>query len=70
VEFDDVGPLLQKNRYALIQRRLGQTPCVQCRIVDERWELRSRPGEKDDSMSAIKTPESFWFAKEYLVEAL
>lgn len=66
----EVTQLLQKNRYVLVQRRLGQRPCTACRVVDERWDLRSRQDEKDGSMAAFKTPETYWFAKEYLVERL
>ena len=66
----DITQLLQKNRYVLVQRRLGQRPCSDCRVVDERWDLRSRQDEKDGSMAAFKTPETYWFAKEYLVERL
>jgi FtsH-binding integral membrane protein len=66
----DVTQLLQKNRYVLVQRRLGQRPCTGCRVVDERWDLRSRQDEKDGTMAAFKTPETYWFAKEYLVERL
>ena len=66
----EVTTLLQKNRYVLVQRRLGQLPCTACRVVDERWDLRSRQDEKDGSMAAFKTPETYWFAKEYLVERL
>ena len=65
----EVLQLLQKNRYVLVQRRLGQAPCTACRVLDERWDLRSRQDEKDGSMAAFKTPETYWFAKEYLVEA-
>ena len=64
----EVMRLLQKNRYVLVQRRLGQLPCTACRVVDERWDLRSRQDEKDGTMAAFKTPETYWFAKEYLVE--
>ncbi len=66
----EVMRLLQKNRYVLVQRRLGQLPCIACRVVDERWDLRSRQDEKDGTMAAFKTPETYWFAKEYLVERL
>ena len=66
----EVLKLLQKTRYVLVQRRLGQVPCTACRIVDERWDLRSRQDEKDGTMAAFKTPETYWFAKEYMVERL
>ncbi len=65
-----VAEQLQKNRYVLVQRRLGQAPCTACRILDVRWDLRSRQDEKDGSMAAFKTPETYWFAREYLVERL
>ena len=64
----EVLKLLEKNRYVLVQRRLGQRPCTACRVVDERWDLRSRQDEKDGSLAAFRTPETYWFAKEYLVE--
>jgi len=65
-----VAEQLQKNRYVLVQRRLGQVPCTACRILDARWDLRSRQDERDGAMAAFKTPETYWFAKEYLVERL
>ena len=64
----DVQALLASSRYALVQRRLGQAPCVQCRIVDVRWDLRSRQEAKEGVWAALKTPDTYWFAKEYLVE--
>ena len=72
VDFADVEGLLKTHRYALVQRRPGQLPCepTVCRIVDERWDLRSRQSEKDGTMAAFKSPETFWYAKEYLVERL
>ena len=54
----------------LVQRRIGQAPCARCRIIDERWDLRSRQDENDGFMAAFKTPETYWYAKEYLVEPL
>ena len=70
VDYADVEALFKTSRYVLVQRRVGQAPCTQCRILDERWDLRSRQDEKDGSMAAFKTPETFWYAKEYLVERL
>ncbi|MDB5938921.1 MAG: 4-amino-4-deoxy-L-arabinose transferase and related glycosyltransferase of family-like protein [Polaromonas sp.] len=54
----------------LVQRRIGQAPCAKCRIIDERWDLRSRQDENDGFMAAFRTPETYWYAKEYLVEPL
>ncbi|RYX96772.1 MAG: phospholipid carrier-dependent glycosyltransferase [Comamonadaceae bacterium] len=70
VDYADVETLLKNNRYVLVQRRPGQLPCAPalCRIVDERWDLRSRQNEKGGAMAAIRHPETFWYAKEYLVE--
>ena len=70
VDYQDVDALLTTSRYALVQRRVGQPPCSHCRILDERWDLRSRQDEKDGTMAAFKTPETYWYAKEYLVERL
>ncbi|MGH8858781.1 MAG: ArnT family glycosyltransferase, partial [Polaromonas sp.] len=70
VDYQDVEALFKTSRYALVQRRVGQSPCEQCRILDERWDLRSRQDEKDGTMAAFKTPETYWYAKEYLVERL
>ena len=66
----EVQQLLQKSRFVLVQRRLGQAPCTACHVIDERWDLRSRQDEKDGLMAALKTPGAYWFAKEYLVERL
>ena len=68
VDYADTDALLQTSRYALVQRRKGQPPCAQCRIIDTRWDLRSRQSEKDGTMAAFKTPETYWYAQEYLVE--
>ena len=68
VDYADVDALLKTSRYALVQRRVGQQPCAQCRIIDQRWDLRSRQDKKDGTMAAFKAPESYWFAQEYLVE--
>ncbi|MDB5928840.1 MAG: 4-amino-4-deoxy-L-arabinose transferase and related glycosyltransferase of family-like protein, partial [Polaromonas sp.] len=69
VDFADVEGLFKASRYVLVQRRIGQPPCGSgCRIVDERWDIRSRQDENDGFMAAFKTPETYWYAKEYLVE--
>ena len=70
VDYANVDELLKTNRYALVQRRLGQAPCTQCRIIDMRWDLRSRQSEKDGMKAAFRTPETYFFAQEYLVERL
>ena len=70
VDFADVEGLFKTSRYVLVQRRIGQKPCTACRILDERWDLRSRQDENDGFMAALKTPETYWYAKEYLVEPL
>ena len=70
VDYANVDELLRTNRYALVQRRLGQAPCTQCRIIDMRWDLRSRQDEKDGVKAAFKTPETYFYAQEYLVERL
>lgn len=70
VDYTDMGALFKTTRYALVQRRMGQPPCTACRIIDVRWDLRSRQDEKEGTMAAFKTPETFWYAQEYLVERL
>ena len=70
VDFAGVDALLKTSRYALVARRIGQMPCTQCRIIDERWDLRSRQDASEGTWAAFKTPETFWYAREYLVEAL
>ncbi|ABM35640.1 ArnT family glycosyltransferase [Polaromonas naphthalenivorans] len=70
VDYADVEGLFKTSRYVLVQRRIGQPPCTRCRIIDERWDLRSRQDENDGFMAALKTPETYWYAKEYLVEPL
>jgi len=70
VDFTDVESLFKTGRYVLVQRRVGQAPCTRCRVLDERWDLRSRQDENDGVMAAFKTPETYWYAKEYLVEPL
>lgn len=68
VDFQDVDALLQTNRYVLVARRIGQAPCTKCRIIDERWDLRSRQDPSEGTWAAITTPDTFWYAKEYLVD--
>lgn len=70
VDYTDVEALFKTSRYALVQRRVGQAPCVQCRILDVRWDLRSRQDDKEGTLAAFKTPETYWYAQEYLVERL
>ena len=70
VNFANVDALLETSRYALVARRIGQPPCTQCRIIDERWDLRSRQDPSEGTWAALKTPDTFWYAKEYLVESL
>jgi len=70
VDYDDLDTLLKTHRYALVQRRVGQAPCTDCRIIDRRWDLRSRQDEKDGMKAAFKTPETYFYAQEYLVERL
>ena len=64
-----VQALLKAGRYAVVQRRLGQAPCSACRIVDARWDLRA---SRDDGsvMEALRSPETYWYAREYIVEPL
>ena len=68
VDYKDVDALLKTSRYALVARRIGQAPCTGCRIVDSRWDLRSRQDPSEGTWAALKTPDTFWYAKEYLVE--
>ena len=70
VDYAPVDALFKTSRYALVQRRKGQLPCTNCRIIDVRWDLRSRQDASEGTWAAIKTPDTFWYAKEYLVEAL
>ena len=70
VDFADVDALLKTSRYALVTRRIGQAPCTNCRIIDSRWDLRSRQNPSEGTWAALKTPDTFWYAKEYLVERL
>jgi len=68
VDYQDVNALFNNTRYALVQRRVGQKPCDACRILDERWDLRSRQDEREGTLGAFRSPETYWYAKEYLVE--
>ena len=68
VDFADVDALFKTSRYALVARRIGQAPCTSCRVIDERWDLRSRQDPSEGTWAALKTPDTFWYAKEYLVE--
>ncbi len=68
VDFAGVDTLLKTSRYVLVTRRIGQLPCTQCRIIDERWDLRSRQDPSEGTWAALQTPDTFWYAKEYLVE--
>ncbi|MFS2033373.1 ArnT family glycosyltransferase [Polaromonas sp. CT11-55] len=68
VDYQDVDALFKNTRYVLVQRRPGEKPCEQCRVIDERWDLRSRQDEKEGTLGAFKSPETYWYAKEYLVE--
>ena len=68
VNYADVDALFKTSRYAVVARRIGQTPCTNCRIIDARWDLRSRQDPSEGTWAAIKTPDTFWYAQEYLVE--
>ena len=70
VDYASVDELLKTHRYALVQRRVRQIPCTACRIIDMRWDLRSRQDEKDGMKAAFKTPETYFYAQEYLVERI
>ena len=70
VDYADVDSLLKISRYALVARRAGQAPCTACNIIDERWDIRSRQDDKEGPWAALQTPETFWYAKEYLVERI
>lgn len=70
VDYTDVDALFKTSHYALVQRRVGQAPCEQCRILDVRWDLRSRQEASEGTLAAFKTPETYWYAQEYLVERL
>ena len=66
----DVDALLKTSRFALVQRRKGQLPCSQCRVVDARWDIRSRQDSKEGTFAALTSPDTFWYSREYLVERL
>ena len=68
VDYADIDTLLKTSRFALVQRRKGQVPCTQCRIIDSRWDIRSRQDPSEGTWAALKTPDTFWYAQEYLVE--
>ena len=70
VDFADVDAVLKNTRYALVQRRKGQPPCTDCRIVDVRWDIRSRQDPKEGTWAALTSPDTFWYSQEYLVERL
>ena len=70
VDFAEVDALLKTSRYALVARRIGQVPCNNCRIIDSRFDLRSRQDPSEGTWAALKTPDTFWYAKEYLVEQI
>jgi 4-amino-4-deoxy-L-arabinose transferase-like glycosyltransferase len=70
VDYANVDALLRNSRYALVQRRKGQPPCSQCRIVDVRWDIRSRQDPKEGTWAAVTSPDTFWYSQEYLVERL
>lgn len=70
VDYTDVEALFKTSRYALVQRRKGQLPCTQCRIVDVRWDIRSRQDPKESTWAALTSPDTFWYSKEYLVERI
>ncbi len=68
VDYLEVEALFKTSRYALVQRRKGQSPCTQCRIVDVRWDIRSRQDPKEGAWAALTSPDTFWYSQEYLVE--
>ena len=70
VDYADVDALFKTSRYALVARRAGQPPCTNCRVIDERWDIRSRQDPKEGTWAAIQSPDTFWYAKEYVVERL
>ena len=70
VDYSDVEALFKSSRYALLQRRKGQLPCSQCRIVDVRWDIRSRQDPKEGTWAALSSPDTFWYSQEYLVERM
>lgn len=64
----DIDALFKTSRYVLVQRRLGQPACANCRVIDVRWDIRSRQDPKEGTWAALKTPDTFWYSREYLVE--
>ena len=68
VDYADTDTLLKTSRFALVQRRAGQAPCRQCRIIDVRWDIRSRQDPKEGAFAALTSPSTFWYSREYLVE--
>jgi 4-amino-4-deoxy-L-arabinose transferase-like glycosyltransferase len=70
VDYSDVEALFKTSRYVLVQRRKGQSPCTQCRIVDVRWDIRSRQDAKEGTWAALTSPDTFWYSQEYLVERI
>ncbi len=70
VDYADVDALLKTSRFALVQRRKGQVPCTQCRVVDVRWDIRSRQNPNEGTWAALTSPDTFWYSQEYLVERL
>ena len=70
VDYADTDTLLKTSRFALVQRRKGQAPCTQCRIIDARWDIRSRQDPEEGTFAAMMSPDTFWYAREYLVERI
>lgn len=66
----DLAKLFETSRYVLVQRRLGQAACANCRVIDVRWDIRSRQDPKEGAWAALKTPDTFWYSREYLVEKI
>ncbi|MES2189731.1 MAG: glycosyl transferase [Pseudomonadota bacterium] len=66
----DIEELFKTSRYVLVQRRLGQPACANCRVIDVRWDIRSRQDPREGTWAALKTPDTFWYSREYLVERM
>ncbi len=64
----EIEALFTTSRYVLVQRKLGQPACANCRVIDARWDIRSRQDPKEGTWAAIKTPDTFWYSREYLIE--
>jgi hypothetical protein len=62
----DLAGLFAVAPVALVTRWPGDPPCQGCRVLASRWEPAGRPGGR--ALDAVLHPESFWFAREYLVE--